>query len=105
MPIARDASKSDHALSEVPVSKNEALMMVSAWLASRGRECEWHRSINPPGDRLVVIPKGPRLLILDSAFEDNNADNVVLAVQAILEEAQSDTKTLLLHANLTTEAK
>lgn len=50
----------------------ETKQLIDEWLAELGFETDWSRSINPAGNVLHIGPAGLKLLITDSAIEDNS---------------------------------
>lgn len=53
-------------------SQSETRQLIDEWLAKLGYEADWSRSINPAGNVLHIRPSGLKLLITDSAIEDNS---------------------------------
>ena len=53
---------------------------------SAGEDVEWGRSINPAGEVLFILQKEVRVVVLDSAIEDNSAQAVLEGVVRFMDE-------------------
>lgn len=74
-------------------------------LADLGEKPEWKRSINPAGDILCTKANGVRLLILDSAIEDNNVQKILEVATPFLLANMHNSKQWILDSSLNLRAE
>jgi len=78
---------------------------INQWLADQGEKPEWERSINPVGDILHTKANGVRLLILDSAIEDNNVQKIFEIATPFLLANMYNNKQWILDSSLNLRAE
>lgn len=74
-------------------------------LADLGEKPEWKRSINSAGDILCTKANGVRLLILDSAIEDNNVQKILEVATPFLLANMHNSKQWILDSSLNLRAE
>jgi len=78
---------------------------INQWLADQGEKPEWERSINPAGELLYTKANGVRLLILDSAIEDNNIQKILEIATPFLLANMHNNKQWILDSSLNLRAE